>query len=98
MEQREKGLDTILQRERNESELSLHITLPLQGMSLFLHPLVCYLGKMPRINQRKANSVLGKSSLLRLEVSAASGISQRSFPGEAKADHFLPSLSLSPQA
>ena len=86
-----QGMDTILQHERNESELSYTSHFHLQGMPLFLHPLVYYLVEMSQVTQRKANSVLGKSSLLRLKVSAAAlarGISQRSFPGEAKAERF----------
>lgn len=70
MEQKEKVLDTVLQCGRNEGELSLHIRLLPAGTSLLLRPLVCCLVKMPRVNLRKANSVVGKSSLLRLKLLA----------------------------
>lgn len=93
MEQREKRVDRISTQSCNVKQMKArsHYTscFHLQGMSLFFYLLVCYVLKMPGVNQREANSVLGKSSMLRLSAAApALGISQRSFPREAKAERF----------
>ena len=94
MEQREKGLDRGWTQSCNVKERkvsSRHTShFHLQGMSLFLQALVRYLLKMHELTKEKL-TVLGRSSLLRLEVPAAAlalGISRMSFPREAKAESF----------